>query len=233
MIKVCLNGGRSRAEHPAVPYTSDELVAEAVGAVAAGAFAVHAHPRSESGVESLAAADIGPAVSALRQVGVPVGVSTGLWITGGDLDERLARVRRWGDLPVAARPDFASVNVGEPGFDALVGVLRAAGIGVEPGVWSVADAERIRGTSGWVRVLVEIIGGPADTALARADEILAVLDVRPLLHGEEAACWPLVAHAHALGLDTRIGLEDTTVGPAGEAVTGNADLVRLALLHHE
>jgi uncharacterized protein (DUF849 family) len=230
MIKACLNGNRSRDEHLAVPYTPDELVAEAAGAFAAGAFAVHVHPRSESGVESLAAADIGPAVSALRQVGVPVGVSTGLWITDGDPDERLARVRRWGDLPVAARPDFASVNVGEPGFDALVEVLRAADIGVEPGVWSVADAERIRGTSGWARVLVEIIGGPADTALARADEIL---DVRPLLHGEEPACWPLVAHAHTLGLDTRMGLEDTTVGPAGEAVTGNVDLVRLALLHDQ
>jgi hypothetical protein len=28
---------------------------------------------------------------------------------------------------------------------------------------------------------------------------------------------------------TRIGLEDTLVGPAGEPISGNADLVRLAL----
>jgi uncharacterized protein (DUF849 family) len=38
-----------------------------------------------------------------------------------------------------------------------------------------------------------------------------------------------VAHAGRLGLPTRIGLEDTTVGPAGEPVTDNADLVRRAL----
>ncbi|GAB3881802.1 hypothetical protein GCM10029964_038500 [Kibdelosporangium lantanae] len=99
--------------------------------------------------------------------------------------------------------------------------------------WTVADAEVIRGTSGWTRVLVEIIGGSADTAVARADEILAVLDVRPLLHGEEDACWPLVERAWVLGLDTRIGLEDTTVGRVGEPVTGNAELVRSAVLARE
>jgi uncharacterized protein (DUF849 family) len=32
-----------------------------------------------------------------------------------------------------------------------------------------------------------------------------------------------------LGLPTRIGLEDITVGPAGEPVADNADLVRRAL----
>ncbi len=50
-----------------------------------------------------------------------------------------------------------------------------------------------------------------------------------LLHGDEDACWPLVAHAGALGLPSRIGLEDTLTGPYGEAVTGNAELVRLGL----
>ncbi|GAB3881798.1 hypothetical protein GCM10029964_038490 [Kibdelosporangium lantanae] len=44
MIKACLNGSRTRDEHPAVPYTPDELVAEAVESVAAGASAVHVHP---------------------------------------------------------------------------------------------------------------------------------------------------------------------------------------------
>ena len=35
--------------------------------------------------------------------------------------------------------------------------------------------------------------------------------------------------AGAVGLPTRIGLEDTTTGPAGQPVTGNAELTRLAL----
>jgi uncharacterized protein (DUF849 family) len=50
-----------------------------------------------------------------------------------------------------------------------------------------------------------------------------------LLHGEQAACWPLVRQAGRLGLPTRIGLEDTTAGPDGQPVSGNAELVRLAL----
>jgi uroporphyrinogen-III synthase len=35
-IKACLNGGRLRNEHPAVPVTPGELAAEAAAAVAAG-----------------------------------------------------------------------------------------------------------------------------------------------------------------------------------------------------
>ena len=50
-----------------------------------------------------------------------------------------------------------------------------------------------------------------------------------LLHGADDGCWPLIELAGELGLATRIGLEDTLTGPAGEPVTGNADLVRLAL----
>jgi uncharacterized protein (DUF849 family) len=38
----------------------------------------------------------------------------------------------------------------------------------------------------------------------------------------------LIGHAGALGLPTRIGLEDVTVGPGGSAVSGNTELVRLA-----
>jgi uncharacterized protein (DUF849 family) len=50
-----------------------------------------------------------------------------------------------------------------------------------------------------------------------------------LLHGEDSACWPLIAHAGRLKVPTRVGLEDTLVGPDGEPVAGNADLVALAL----
>jgi uncharacterized protein (DUF849 family) len=50
-----------------------------------------------------------------------------------------------------------------------------------------------------------------------------------LLHGEQAATWPLVRHAGRLGLPTRIGLEDVLTGPEGDPVRDNAQLVRLAL----
>ena len=81
---------------------------------------------------------------------------------------------------------------------------------------------------------MEIIDVPAAGAVTAADGILGRLDelgvtVPRLLHGEQRACWPLVAHAGRLGLPTRIGLEDTVVGPDGAAVSGNAELIQLAL----
>jgi uncharacterized protein (DUF849 family) len=107
---------------------------------------------------------------------------------------------------------------------------------VEAGVWSSADAQTLAaaGRVPLTRILVEIIDGAAETAIAAADAILASLDetgvtAPRLLHGEEEACWTLVAHAGRLGLPTRIGLEDTVVGPAGEPIVDNADLVRRAL----
>jgi uncharacterized protein (DUF849 family) len=237
-LKACLNGGRRREDHPAVPITPGELAREAAGVVASGAEALHVHPRDRLGAQSLQPDDVAAAVTAVRRAcpSVPVGVTTGLWISDGDVGQRLATVARWAGLPPAARPDFASVNVAEDGFTDLVDALHRAGIAVEAGVWSTVDARALAATGrvDWTRILVEIVHGPAETAVAAADGILAILDegevtAPRLLHGEEATCWPLVAHAGRLGLPTRIGLEDTLVGPAGEPITDNAYLVRQAL----
>ena len=124
---MCLNGGRTGS---GVPVTPAQLAESAVASVAAGAEAVHMHPRGPDGRESLAAADIAAAVTAVRRAGVPIGVSTGLWITGS-VPERLRLVRRWADLD--DRPDFASVNVHEDGYPELVATLTGLGIAVEAG----------------------------------------------------------------------------------------------------
>lgn len=238
-LKACLNGGRNPARHPGVPVSPAELARSAAGAVAAGAEAVHLHPRGGDGKESLRAADIGAAVAAVREAcpGVPAGVSTGLWITGGDPEARRAAVAEWAALPEAARPDFASVNMSEAGSIDLADVLGAAGIGAEAGVWSVEDAATLAGSgpqSRWLRVLVELNRVSAAEAVNAADEVLQRLDevgvtVPRLLHGEGESCWPLVAHAGRLRLPTRIGLEDTTAGPDGAPVNSNAELTGLAL----
>jgi len=240
MLKACLNGRRDRADHPAVPVTPAELASEAAAAVAAGAEAVHLHARGPAGAESVQAADVGAAVAAVRQAcpGTPVGVSTGLWITGGDPAARQAAVAGWAGLAATQRPDFASVNVSEADWAELTRTLARAGIGIEAGVWSVADAQALAAEPGLpslLRVMVEVSGAPGSSAPGLGREI--VRSVREsarggdplLLHGENEGCWPLVALAGELGLATRIGLEDTTTGPAGQPVSGNADLVRLAL----
>jgi uncharacterized protein (DUF849 family) len=222
-IKACLNGGRTG---PRVPVTPAQLAGAAAGAVAAGAEAVHLHARGPDGRESLDPADVGAAVAAARRAGVPVGVSTGLWITGGDPAARHDLVAGWAALD--DRPDFASVNVGEDGYAGLVALLTGMGVAVEAGVWTPAEANRAGPVD---RILVEVVGTPAGTAVAAADAILARLDGRApvLLHGEDDACWPLVAHAGRLGLPTRIGFEDTLTYPDGTPAEDNAGLVRAAL----
>src|SRR5262245_55836401 len=49
-----------------------------------------------------------------------------------------------------------------------------------------------------------------------------------LLHGEDAAAWPVLKLAASRRLDTRIGLEDVLHRPDGTPAQSNADLVRAA-----
>jgi len=235
VLKVCLNGSRTASEHPHLPTTPGQLAQAAKAAVAAGADAIHLHPRGADGAESLLAVDIAAAVSAVRQTcpGVPVGVSTGLWITARDVEARAELVRGWVVLRPAERPDFASVNLSEPSAPELAGMLHDIGIGVEAGVWTMRDARQLASGSfpGLLRVLVEIVGVRPESAIGEADGILKELGdpgVPVLLHGEQTACWPVLRHAAELGLDTRIGLEDTLTGPDGEPAADNAALVRAA-----
>jgi uncharacterized protein (DUF849 family) len=238
-LKACLNGSRVAGEHPRLPLTPAELAADAVAVRRAGAQAVHVHPRDAAGGESLAAADVGATVGAIRTAapGLPVGVTTGLWVAGGDPRRRLETVRTWADLPEDSRPDFASCNVSEPGFRELAITLMDAYIDVEVGVWSPRDAG-VFAQAGLIdealRVLLEVIGVPAGKAAAYAVRLLTemdelALDVPRLLHGEGDAAWPVFDVARRYGVASRIGFEDVLTGPSGEPVTGNADLVRLAL----
>lgn len=238
-LKACLNGNRPAGAHPALPLTPDALAADAVAVRAAGAQAVHVHPRDARGRESLGSADIGAAVEAIRAAapGLPVGVSTGLWMTEGDVRARQEIVRGWARLPEQARPDFASCNLSEEGFGDLALAVLDAGVDVEAGVWSVRDAEALAGSGvadRTLRILIEVIDAPAAQAWPSAERVLDRLDelgppVPRLLHGEGPAAWPLIDEAIRLGLPTRIGLEDVLCGPAGDPVSGNAELVRLVL----
>src|SRR5688500_16912245 len=134
MLKVCLNGGVLRHQHPAVPITPAEVAADAVRCESVGAAAVHVHPRDDDGLETLAAEAVDATVAALRRAcpELPVGVSTGAWMAP-DPDERVAAVESWTVLP-----DFASVNAHEEGAERVAAALHARGIGVEAGLWTPA-----------------------------------------------------------------------------------------------
>jgi len=233
-VKACLNGARRVEDHPAVPRTPDELATAAAAAAAAGAAAIHMHPRDDSGAESLDGSAISPAVAAVKAAVGPdvgVGVSTGAWFLP-DPDDRLRAVATWTDLP-----DFASVNLHEEGAVDLARALLDRGVGVEAGLWH-AEGARVLVDSGLAhrctRLLLEPLVQDLTSALALTAEIEAeiagvALEVPRLLHGFGTTSWPIVEIALDRGLQTRIGLEDTTVLPDGSPAVDNADLVRHAL----
>jgi uncharacterized protein (DUF849 family) len=235
LIKACLNGGTTRRQHPVVPQTPDELAADARGVTAAGATVIHMHPRDASGRETLEAGAVLAAVRAVRAAvpGVPIGVTTGIWAVDNDHERRMALVAGWaGD----DRPDFASVNLCEPGADGLAALLASLGIPVEAGVWTAEDAEALAASAfgrDVIRVLIEP-HGDADTAVATAAAADEVLDrhhlaAPRLYHGYDQATWQVIDAALRLGRDIRVGLEDTQVLPDGTLAEDNAELVATAV----
>lgn len=229
-IKACLNGARRPSEHPALPVTPAAVAAEAAAAVAAGARAVHVHAKDAQGVDTLAGEAVADVVAAVRAAapGVPVGVTTGAW-AAPDPAARLAAVRAWSVLP-----DFASVNWSEDGSDQVAGALLERGIGVEAGLFH-AEAVAAWAASPFrhdcLRLMLEL--RPSADLAATADHLLARLrdvdaDTPVLLHSGGSSAWDAVRRAGALGLQTRIGFEDTLTLPDGSPAPGNAALVAAA-----
>lgn len=229
-VKACVNGARTPDHHPNLPVTPAQLAAEAVAVHAAGAKAVHMHPKGADGRDSLRAAEVDAAVAAVREAlpGLPVGVTTGFWALP-DARQRLTAIEEWSVLP-----DFASLNWHEPGSPELAAVLLSRGIGVEVGLFH-AEAARSWAASEMaqhcMRVMIEL---GSDGDVRTADELLGLVadagsPAPVLLHGLDESCWPLLEHAGVRQIQTRIGLEDTLRLPDGSVADGNAALVAAAL----
>ena len=229
-VKACINGARTPDAHAALPVSPQQLAQAAVAAHGAGAKAVHLHPKTVDGVDSLAPETVAAAVSAVRHAipGLPLGVTTGFWALP-DPQKRLRAVESWTVLP-----DFASVNWHEPGSEELAQLLLGRGIGVEIGIFHAEAADawaRSEVAPHCLRVMIEL--GP-DGTTETADDLLARIRSASspapiLLHGLDDSCWPLLAHAGVRGLQTRIGLEDTVLLPDGSTAPGNAELVAAAV----
>lgn len=231
LIKACLNGSRTPDEHEALPLSPRALANDASECQLVGAGAVHVHPHGMGGRETLEADACAAAIEAIRDLcpGLPIGLTTGLWITG-DSARRLALIERWTVLP-----EFCSVNFSEAGTDELCELLLSKGIAIEAGLSSVADARAFIDSAfvdGCLRVLIEVEPGVSDP-IRTAAVIRRVLEGAgvhlPIVqHGTEAAAWPLLEDALTRGFDVRIGLEDTLAMPDGSHAGSNADLVAAA-----
>jgi uncharacterized protein (DUF849 family) len=248
LLQACLNGDRAE---PQVPKAPAELAEAAAMAVAAGGRSIHCHPRDADGHESLAPADVAAAVHAIR-VALPrteLSLTTGLWITNGDLDARARAIAGWTE-----RPDLVSLNVSEEGWTELASLLTERGIAIEAGVWTTGDVEALaesglverwgRGARGHGRrhppvrrILVEPPSESGPDAVALAAEIDAALDAAAiptprLHHGVGDATWAVLDAAVPLGRDIRIGFEDTLTLPDGRPAPDNASLVTETALRY-
>lgn len=229
-VKACINGARTPDQHPNLPVTPDQLAAAAVEAHRAGAQAVHMHPKSADGVDSLHGDVVGAAVHAVRAAvpGLPLGVTTGFWALP-DAEARLRAVEAWTVLP-----DFASLNWHEPGSEELAHLLLDKGLGVEVGLFhaeAVASWAKSDLAKHCMRAMIEL-QGDADVAEAEdmLERVFAVGSPAPvLLHGLDESCWPLLEYAGERGVQTRIGLEDTVKLPDGSVAPDNGALVSAAL----
>jgi len=231
LIKACLNGSRRAEDHEALPLSPTALADDALECQRAGAGAVHIHPRGTGGDETLQPDACAAAVEAIRDLcpGLPIGLTTGLWICG-DSARRMRLVDRWTILP-----DFCSVNFSEDGTDELCSLLLDKGIAIEAGLSSVADARAFVDSDfveRCLRVLVEVEPGANDPIRAAA-VIGRVLEgsgihLPRVQHGHDAAAWPVLEDAVIHGYDVRIGLEDTLLLPDGTRAPGNAELVAAA-----
>jgi uncharacterized protein (DUF849 family) len=229
-VKACINGARTPDQHPNLPVTPDQLAAAALAAHQAGAQAVHMHPKAADGRDSLEPAAVDAAVAAVRAAapGLPLGVTTGFWALP-DAEARKRAVQGWTVLP-----DFASLNWHEPGSPELAEVLLGRGLGVEVGLfhaeaaasWAASDIAKH-----CMRVMIELQGhedvAVADDMLARVRAVGSPAPV--LLHGVDESCWPLLEHAGVVGVQTRIGMEDTLKLPDGTTAPDNAALVSAAV----
>jgi uncharacterized protein (DUF849 family) len=140
LLKAEINGRRGLSEHPAIPISPEQQAKQAAMAVAAGAGAIHVHPRNSAGQESLAPQDIADALNAIRAAcpTTPIGVSAGGWIVP-EIDRRLTLIGGWEVLP-----DFADVNFHEPGAVQTCRLFLEKGVGVEAGIWNAEAAHRFR-----------------------------------------------------------------------------------------
>ncbi|CAN5564520.1 3-keto-5-aminohexanoate cleavage protein [soil metagenome] len=231
LLQACLNGSRTREEHPAIPRTPAELAAEGREAVAAGAQVLHLHPYDDAGTETFAA---GPCATTLRAVRaacprVPISLSTSEAIEPHP--RRLQTISHWTELP-----ELVTANQGEEGIVELCDLLIARGVGIEAGLLHLDDAHRFIDSGladRCVRVLIEPLDAEPGPAVAHAEAMEKVLtdadvSLEQVHHGDGIATWHVMARALRRGHGTRAGLEDTTRFPDGQLAPDNATLVRLA-----
>jgi len=243
----------TRAQSPAIPYTPDEIAAEARRSVEAGAAIVHIHARQDDGrpaydVDTYARID---AAVRAQCPDVIINYSTGA--VGVGREERVAHI-------AALRPDLAALNMGSMNYaiysakhkafyhdhvfanpfgDILYFLEAMNAAGTRPEM-ECFDAGHIHNAAplidmGVLRppyqfsLIMGVLGGIPGTTKNLVQQVDALpAEAHWQVIGIGARQWSLVAAAISMGGNVRVGLEDNLYLSPGRLAQSNGELVARA-----
>ncbi len=227
-----------REQTPWVPYTADEIAAEAVRCRDAGAAVIHLHAREPDGRPTQSAERFQEAIDAIRaRTDVVVQVSTG-GAVGMTPEERVG--------PLACRPDMATLNCGtinfgdeifenaRPVMRRIAELIQKAGVVPELELYEVGHIDNAMALAkdGLIAAPFHVqfvLGVPG--AIGARPEVLRFLvsQLPPQSTWGVAAVgrhqMPMAELAAELGGFVRVGLEDNVYLDKGVLAEGSAPLV--------
>lgn len=116
IIEVRMNEAARKEANPHVPYTPDEIVADALACAEAGAAIVHFHARNADGSESNSVDDYRRIVSGIRaKSDVLIHPTLGQFFGGAGPDQRIAHIEALAEEGLA--PDMAPLDTGSNNID--------------------------------------------------------------------------------------------------------------------
>lgn len=237
LIKIALNGARSKRQNQFVPQSLNEIEKEVKLLSEYGNNVFHIHCYDEYGRESLKPDDVNILVSLVKNISsdIQIGISSGDWIEP-DLEKRKSYINAWDNIP-----DFISVNMIEDDAIEISKLLISKGVKIESGLNEKRAAELFAESDlvkDCYRILIEPEPEVLSSAIETINEIENVLDkhkikIPRLLHGFNAVSWEILKEAKKRGYDSRIGMEDTIYTENGVMVKSNLELIQFAhkILH--
>ncbi len=255
IVTAALTGAlTTRDQSPAIPYSAEEIAAEAERSVDAGASIVHIHARREDGRPAYDVASYRQIFTAVRRRCPDVIVNFSTGAVGISRDKRIAPVP-------ALRPDMAALNMGTMNYaiysprnkrfyhdhifantfaDLQYYLAAMNEVGTRPEL-ECFDTGHIRNAEplidlGLLRppfqfsLIMGVLGGiPASTR-----NLVHQVDALPpgahwQVIGIGRQQWSLVAAATTLGGHIRVGLEDNLYVADGRLASSNGELVAKAV----
>lgn len=116
IVEVRMNEAARKADNPNVPYTPDEIVADALACAEAGAAIVHFHGRNADGSETSDPDVYRRIVSGIREKSdVLIHPTLGQFFGGAGPDQRMAHIKALAEQGLA--PDMAPLDTGSNNID--------------------------------------------------------------------------------------------------------------------